>query len=122
MAVTVRTSQLESKQCYSFPVRFEPLSNFATGEEFETTQSRLQRRSLHPEEMLDDINARVTVNSRTWDIQVPQPDPLDPDQLSKVRKASIEELTPWFAEARDRILQSSSISRHETFGHPAASE
>ncbi|CAO1632429.1 unnamed protein product [Parajaminaea phylloscopi] len=119
--VTVRTSQLESKHCPHFPVRFDSLPAFSDkGDSSDQPHSALSRHQSRPEELLDDITALVTSEAKGWEERAPLPDPLDPDQLSRVRSKTIEELTPWFAYARDKLLLDRSVSRHETFGHPVA--
>lgn len=130
MIVTVRTSQLESKQCPTFPVQFEPLSTFAAqdrrshsgGNGNEDEDEGTCDRSFRPGEILDRISAHTLASSRakSWQNLAPQLDPLDPSQLAQLQHSPIEDVAPWFTDARDLVLSTRSITRHETFGHPAA--
>jgi hypothetical protein len=46
----------------------------------------------------------------------------DEADLQRYKTASIENLTPWFADTKSMVLKTRNISEHETFGHPIASE
>ena len=138
--VTVRTSQLESKTCPTFPVRFDPLAAFSSRHSrasFDPTGGQQPNgidadaptqgtssysRNERPEELLDLINAHVTSRSKDWLINKQGLEIGSDEDAWRIADQSTEELTPWFIDAREIILQSRSVSRHETFGHPAASE
>ncbi|PWN20691.1 hypothetical protein BCV69DRAFT_312642 [Microstroma glucosiphilum] len=117
--VIVRTSQLESKQCPSFPIRFDPLSAFAVQQRASIDpENATAGRDVRPEETLDRINAHVTANARKWEAKTSELQIEDEGDARRVAESSIEDITPWYTYGRDAVLRSRSISRHETFGHP----
>lgn len=104
-------------------MRFEPLTAFLSSEGVAPSShdGATQRQNPRPEELLDIVTSQVTSRAKAWDSTAPECDPLDPQQLHRVRAdAPDDDLTPWFTEARDIVLASRSVSKHETFGHPAA--
>ncbi|CAO1623963.1 unnamed protein product [Sympodiomycopsis kandeliae] len=129
--VTVRTSQLESKQCPTFPVRFDSVDAFTRQPRPSTDLNeasrdslgpsiRAQNRHRRPEEVVDVINSMVAAGARTVDYAVASIDISGKEGLQRVTQSNLEEVTPWFADARNSILQSKAVNRHETFGHPVA--
>lgn len=139
--MTVRTSQLESKHCPTFPVRFDAIETFGAiarpssdfleeregggdedsqgGPSAGASSSPFSSRDRRPEEVLDHINARGARSAEYSHVES-LGDATTDEGLARLRSASVEDATPWFADARDAILQCRTVSRHETFGHPAA--
>lgn len=122
-AVTVRTSQLESKQCPSFPIRFDPLSAFAVRQQSSAdAEDATAGRDVRPEETLDRISAHVTANARKWEAKTSELQVTVEGDARRVAETPVDKLTPWFTYSRDAVLRSRFISRHETFGHPVCSK
>lgn len=127
--VTVRTSQLESKQCPTFPVRFDTLDAFrrqprpSIDDDRQAGPSSSSSRNCRPEEVLDIINAKVSTGSRSVEYPVSSlQDATTAEGIQQLINRDVQDNTPWFADARDAILQTRTVSRHETFGHPVAGQ
>ncbi|KAN0065887.1 hypothetical protein ACQY0O_001018 [Thecaphora frezii] len=110
--LSVRTSQLETRLCQRFPLRFDPYSTF----DVPTNPTDAARVS---EELLDRVTAHISSNAKSWDASV-QAESGSAESPASQRSLSIEKQTPWFADFCDAVLQQRFISRHETFGHPVA--
>lgn len=127
--VTVRTSQLESKQCPTFPVRFDTLDAFrrqprpSVDDDRQAGPSSTSPRNCRPEEVLDLINSKVATGSRSVDYPIGSlQDATSSQGIQDLLSRDVQDNTPWFADARDAILQTRTVSRHETFGHPVAGQ
>ncbi len=133
--LSVRTSQLETRVCDRFPLRFDPYSIF----------NAQAARAVNPaEELLDQVNQLIATNIKKWDAQVPKPNAagqqhhtgsdnafneLDDKEaagkaleetLAKLQRGSLEETTPWFAAVQQLVFSQRPVCKHETFGHPVA--
>ncbi|KAK0546623.1 hypothetical protein OC845_004521 [Tilletia horrida] len=111
--ITVRTSQLESRQCSAFPLRIDQLDAFEEGKSSDTNR--------HPEEVLDAVTAHISAHARHWDSEIPRIEVAEKGDIRPEHvQTPIDHLTPWFADFRELILGNRAISEHESFGHPVA--
>ena len=148
--LSVRTSQLETRVCDRFPLRFDPYSLF-NAEAARAISSSLPPAVPRPsaigrsnEELLDRVNHLIATNIKKWDAQVPRPvsaaqssavkaeadgaeETNDEEKndalteaLSKLQRGPIEETAPWFAAVQQMVFGQRTIAKHESFGHPVA--
>ncbi|SPO28710.1 uncharacterized protein UTRI_04590 [Ustilago trichophora] len=147
--LSVRTSQLETRICDRFPLRFDPYSLFNP-----EAASAISSPHSHPlprpsavarsnEELLDRVNHLIATNIKKWDAQVPRPvstaktsttkekkdeeeeagddsNEVWDDALAKLQRGSVEETAPWFAAVQQLVFGQRTIAKHESFGHPVA--
>ncbi|TKY89852.1 hypothetical protein EX895_001149 [Sporisorium graminicola] len=77
--LSVRTSQLETRICDRFPLRFDPYSLFnsdaarAIGSPQSQAAPRPSAVGQSHEELLDRVNHLIATNIKKWDAQVPRP-------------------------------------------------
>ncbi|SPO28195.1 uncharacterized protein UTRI_04590_B [Ustilago trichophora] len=147
--LSVRTSQLETRVCDRFPLRFDSYSLFnpeAASAISSSHSQPLPRPSAvgrTNEELLDRVNHLIATNIKKWDAQVPRPvstarsstlkgqrdgdddegndrnEVLD-EALAKLQRGSVEETAPWFAAVQQLVFGQRAIAKHESFGHPVA--
>lgn len=144
--LSVRTSQLETRICDRFPLRFDPYSLFnpdAARSISSSSSQPLPRPSAvgrSNEELLDQVNQLIGANIKRWDASVPRPaatstspvtaaDDVEEGEekekeldeaLLKLQKGSIDEVTPWFAAVQNLVFGQRTIAKHESFGYPVA--
>ncbi|KAJ9473896.1 Trafficking protein particle complex III-specific subunit 85 [Pseudozyma hubeiensis] len=148
--LSVRTSQLETRICDQFPLRFDPyaLFNSDAARAISSSQSQGAPRpsavGQSHEELLDRVNHLIASNIKKWDAQVPrtvsanwqsQPpnkqeennDDREGDRrqaldktLVELQRGSLEQIAPWFAAVQQLVFGQRSIAKHESFGHPVA--
>ncbi len=79
--LSVRTSQLETRICDRFPLRFDPYSLFnpdaarAISSSYSQALPRPSAVGRSTEELLDRVNQLIAINIKKWDAQVPRPAP-----------------------------------------------
>lgn len=142
--LSVRTSQLETRICDRFPLRFDPYSLFNPDAAHAISAWSLQSQprpsavGRSNEELLDRINQLIATNIKRWDGLAPRPpsspstnEPLNEveggqeggalaETLRKIQQTPLEESTPWFAAVQQLVFGQRSIAKHESFGHPVA--
>lgn len=148
--LSVRTSQLETRICDRFPLRFDPYSLFnpdvtrAISSSSSLAAPRPSAVGQSQEELLDRVNHLIASNIKKWDAKVPRlgsnteqvveaPQNQDEDgddkskhgraldeTLVKLQQGSLEDTAPWFAAVQELVFAQRKIAKHETFGHPIA--
>lgn len=148
--LSVRTSQLETRVCDRFPLRFDPYALFnpdvarAISSSSSQPAPRPSAVGQSHEELLDRVNHLIASNIKKWDAQVPRLEsnagqvPQETAQqgdeeehkeksrqvldetLVKLQRGSLEETTPWFAAVQQLVFGQRTVAKHETFGHPVA--
>ena len=116
--ISVRTSQLETRLCDSFPLRFDHHDVFQPGQPQQQQQHRPYQLAKDPEQILDETSAHISSNAKRWAASI-NPDQ-DLDQRLQNASVPLERRTPWFTEFRNLVLSQRFLSRHETFAHPVA--
>lgn len=143
--LSVRTSQLETRICDRFPLRFDPYSLFNPDATHDlSSQPRASAVGRSNEELLDRVNHLIAANIKGWVASVPcltaspsthstantkekggedeeksRGEVLD-EVLLKLQRSTVEEATPWFTAVQQLVFSQRTIAKHESFGHPVA--